>query len=114
MTVNTIVTIVLFVSTLTVFGVGAFFYFRNKSLDDLRKDAYKLFLEIENNPLYYKKGEAKMLWVLKRIRNYLPLWAQAFITDAFLEKTVRQWFKEIKDLLDDGKRNKSAEVNANE
>jgi len=114
MTINTILTTVLIVATVLAFGAAAFFYFRGKTLDDLRKDAYKLFLEIENKPAYYKMGEAKMVWVLKRIRNYLPTWVQSFITDAFLEKMVRKWFKEIKDLLDDGKLNKSAEEDGNE
>ena len=48
-----------------------------------------------------------MKWVLSQARLLLPAWAQVFITDAFLEKVVQGWFNAIKDLLDDGKLNKS-------
>jgi len=109
MTINTIVTIILIIVTLTAFGVLAYFYFRNKSLEDIRADVYQLFLEVEHNPNFTKKGKQKMKWVLSQARSLLPAWAQPLISDAFLEKVVDRWFKAIKDLLDDGKLNKSHE-----
>lgn len=105
MTINTIATIAVIVTLVITLTVGAIFYFRDKSLDDIRADVYQLFLEIEHNPAYYKAGKDKMKWVLARVKNYLPLWVQMFITDAFLEKVVEGWFRAVKDLLDDGKVN---------
>lgn len=114
MTINTIIPIAVILTLVITLTVGAIFYFRDKSLDDIRADVYQLFLEIERNPAYYKTGKDKMKWVLARAKNYLPLWAQVFITDAFLEKVVQGWFDAVKDLLDDGKLNKSLEEkNAN-
>lgn len=107
MTVNTIVTIVLIVVTVLLLGVVTFMYFRAKTLDEIRADVYQKFLEAEHNPNFTKKGKQKMKWVLQQARGYLPGWAQVLITDAFLEKVVQAWFDAVKDLLDDGKLNKS-------
>lgn len=114
MTIYTIVTIVLIVATLFAFGVLAYFYVRDKTLDEIRADVYQKFLEVEHNPNFTKKGKQKMKWVLCQARSLLPAWAQPLISDAFLEKVVNKWFKAIKDLLDDGKLNKSAGENQNE
>ena len=35
----------------------------------------------------------------------LPKWVRLFVSKDRLRKTVDKWFKEIKDLLDDGKLN---------
>lgn len=119
MTINTIVTIVLIVSALAVMAAGVYFYLRDKSLNDIRADVYQKFLEAEHNERL-NTGKKRMKWVLYQARALLPNWAQAFISDAFLEKAVEGWFRAIKDLLDDGKLNKSQtdteaeEVNANE
>lgn len=109
MTINTIVTIVFIVATVAVLAGGIYLYVRDKTLNEIRADVYQLFLEAENNPTYHKNGRQKMKWVLSRARSLLPNWAQIFITDAFLEKVVEGWFRAVKDLLDDGKLNKSAE-----
>lgn len=110
MTTNVIVTIVLITLTLTVFCVGIYFYVRNKTLDEIRTDVYQLFLKAEH--LYTESGEGKqkMKWVISRARALLPKWAQLFITDELLYKVVEGWFGAVKDLLDDGKYNKSTEV----
>lgn len=107
MTINTILAIVVIVATLVLLGVCAYFYFRDKTLNDIRADVYQKFLEAEKNPNFTKKGKQKMKWVLQQARRMLPNWAQVLITDAFLEKVVQAWFNAIKDLLDDGKLNKS-------
>lgn len=107
MTINTILTIILIVAAVAVIGAGVYFYVRNKSLDDIRADVYQLFLEAEHNPTVMASGKQKMKWVLSQARMLLPSWAKIFITDAFLEKVVEGWFQAIKDLLDDGKLNKS-------
>jgi len=38
----------------------------------------------------------------------LPGWLKAFISEESLERLLETWFKEVKDLLDDGKVNGSA------
>lgn len=111
---NTIVTIVLIVIALAVIGAGIYFYVRDKTLDKIRADVYQKFLEAEHNQKL-TTGKKKMTWVLSQARMLLPNWAQVFITDSLLEKVVEGWFRAIKDLLDDGKINKSVvEGKANE
>ena len=107
MTINTILTIVLIVVTLMILGAGLFFYLRDKTLDGVRADVYQLFLKAEHNPEFSESGKQKMKWVLSQARMLLPTWMQIFITDAFLEKVIEGWFRAIKDLLDDGKINRS-------
>lgn len=113
MTINTILTIVLIVVALVIFGAGIFFYLRDKSLADVRAEVYQLFLKAEHNPEFSESGKQKMKWVLSQARMLLPVWLQVFITDAFLEKVVEGWFRAIKDLLDDGKINMSATEDTN-
>lgn len=106
MTINTIAAIVLIVIALAVIGAGIYFYVRDKTLAEIREDVYQKFLEAEHNKRL-TSGKLKMKWVLQQARGLLPAWAQLFITDACLEKVVEGWFKAVKDLLDDGKLNKS-------
>lgn len=107
MTINTIITIILIVFLLVVIGGGIYFYFRDKTLNEIRADVYQKFLEAEHNPNFTKKGKQKMKWVLSQARMLLPKWAQVLISDTFLENVVEAWFQAVKDLLDDGKYNKS-------
>ena len=107
MTINTILAIILIVITLVIISVGFYFYFRDKSLNEIRANVYQLFLIAEHNPEFAKKGKQKMKWVLSRARSLLPVWLQFFISDECLEKIVQGWFDAVKDLLDDGKLNKS-------
>ena len=109
MTINTILTIVVIVSTVVLLGVCAYFYFRDKTLNEIRADVYQLFLKAEHNPAFAESSKQRMKWVLSKARGLLLNWMQGFITDAFLEKVVQAWFDAIKDLLDDGKLNKSEE-----
>lgn len=107
MTFNTIMMIALIVFLAAVFAAGIYFYFRDKTLNDIRADVYQLFLKAEHNPNFTKAGKQKMKWVLSQARKLLPKWAQVLISDAFLENVVEAWFRAVKDLLDDGKYNKS-------
>ena len=107
MTTSTIVTILFVVASLLFIGIGIYFYLRDKSLNDIRADVYQLFLMAEHDPRFTDKPKEKMVWVLKYARNLLPGWAQLIIPDSCLEKVVEGWFRAIKDLLDDGKLNKS-------
>lgn len=107
MTFNTIMMIALILFLVAVFAAGVYFYFRDKTLNDIRADVYQLFLKAEHNPNFTKAGKQKMKWVLSQARKLLPKWAQVLISDAFLENVVEAWFRAVKDLLDDGKYNKS-------
>lgn len=107
MTINTILTIVVIVATVVLLGTFVYLYVRDNTLNEIRADVYKLFLKVENNPAFEKTGKQKMKWVLQQARGLLPNWMQVIITDTFLEKVVQKWFEAVKDLLDDGKMNKS-------
>lgn len=114
MTINTIAAIIIIVFALAIIGVGIYFYVRDKTLNDIRADVYQLFLEAEHNPEFTKKSKQKMKWVLQRARSLLPGWIQFFITDECLEKIVQGWFDAVKDLLDDGKINRSGGADENQ
>ena len=107
MEATTVLTIALIVTAVIFFIVLGISYIRNNSLEKIRADVYQLFLKAEHNPEVMASGKQKMKWVLSRARSLLPGWAQLIITDAFLEKIVEGWFQAVKDLLDDGKLNKS-------
>lgn len=107
MTINTIVTIVLIVIALVAVGAVVYLYIRDKTLEDIRSDVYQLFLEAEHTYQHTESGKQKMSYVIQRARSLLPNWAQFFITEALLEKVVQMWFDAVKDLLDDGKLNRS-------
>ena len=107
MTFNTIMMIVLIIFLLAVFTVGIYFYLRDKTLNDIRADVYQLFLKAEQNPNFTKAGKQKMKWVLSQARMLLPTWAKILISEELLESVIQIWFQAVKDLLDDGKYNKS-------
>lgn len=107
MTINTIITLLAIIFFVIVLGAGLYFYFRDRTLNEIRADVYQKFVEAENNPNFTKKGKQKMKWVLSQARMLLPKWAQVLITEEFLEKVIEGWFQAVKDLLDDGKYNKS-------
>ncbi|MBQ2987369.1 MAG: hypothetical protein IJE23_07805 [Tyzzerella sp.] len=107
MTINTIITILVIIVALVGLGIAAYLYFKQKKLSEIRADVYQLFLEAEHRYTETKQGKQKLKWVVSRARGLLPDWIQIFITEAALEKIIDLWFKAVKDLLDDGKYNKS-------
>lgn len=114
MTINTIAAIIIIVFALAIIGVGIYFYVRDKTLNEIRTDVYQLFLKAEHNPEFTEKGKQKMKWVLQQARSLLPGWLQFLITDECLEKIVQGWFDAVKDLLDDGKINRSGGADENQ
>ena len=100
-----IIAVVLAVSV----GVMIYMYIRDLTLEDIRVGVYKLFLEAEHTYLHTGTGLQKMEYVIQRARSMLPIWAQFFVTEDVLRKVVQMWFDGIKDLLDDGKMNRSVE-----
>ncbi len=109
MTLNTFMIIVLAIVLVAGLVVGTYVYLRDKSLNDIRADVYQLFLEAEHTYTATGEGKQKMKWVISQARSLLPKWAQIIITDELLYKAVECWFRAVKDLLDDGKYNKSTE-----
>lgn len=85
----------------------AFSYFKNRTLEQVREDVYKLILKAEHTYKESSAGKQKMKWVVQQARKLLPGWLQAVISDTALQKLIQVWFDEIKDLLDDGKVNGS-------
>ena len=53
------------------------------------------------------QGKQKLKWVVSQARGLLPKWMQVFVTEEMMMKVIDEWFKGVKDLLDDGKVNGS-------
>lgn len=94
-----------------VFGSALYAYIRNKTLEEIREDVYKLFLEAEHMYTASGSGKQKMKWVVSMARMMLPDWAQVLITEDLLYRVIQGWFTAVKDLLDDGKYNNSVKTN---
>ena len=107
MTMEIILTIVVIAVALLFAGATAYLYFKEKTLNDIRADVYQLFLKAEHTYLESGTGKQKMDYVIQRARSLLPTWAQLFITEDVLRNVVQIWFDAVKDLLDDGKMNRS-------
>jgi hypothetical protein len=103
--------LVLFVLLTVIFVVGivllAVNYVKTKRLEGVRNDVYELFLKAEHIWNESGTGEKRMKWVVQRARSLLPSWLRYIISEEMLGKIIQFWFDGIKDLLDDGKLNKS-------
>lgn len=88
---------------LIVFSTMVVGYFKNKTLEEIRKDVYVLFLKAEHEFTNSKAGKQKLEWVVNKARSMLPSWLQVIITEEAFERIIQIWFDGIKDLLDDGK-----------
>ena len=82
-------------------------YLRMKGLDGIRMDVYRLILRAEHMYKESGAGQKKLEWVVLQARDLLPTWLQLVITKDALMNIVNEWFKGVKDLLDDGKVNGS-------
>lgn len=89
--------------------VMAVTYFKNRTLEDIRADVYQLILKAEHIYEESGSGKQKMKWVVSQARKLLPQWAQALISEDTLINIIQIWFDGVKDLLDDGKMNDSAQ-----
>ena len=90
-----------------VTAVVVYQYAKAKGLDGIRKEVYKLFLHAEHIYKESGQGEKKLKWVVQQARGLLPKWLQVIMSEEVLLKIIDWWFKEVKDLLDDGKVNSS-------
>jgi hypothetical protein len=102
-----VVSVVCVIVAMAVIGITVYMYIRDNTIDGIRDDAYQLFLKAEHMFTESNSGQTKMKWVLSQIRNIMPAWARFFVTEATMEYVVQMWFDAVKDLLDDGKYNKS-------
>lgn len=109
MSTGTIMVIILATLTALVAGIAVWVYIRDKTIDEIRVEVYQLFLKAEHAYKESGTGKQKMRYVVSQARKLLPSWLHYFITDEFLESIVEQWFRAVKDLLDDGKMNGSEE-----
>ena len=88
-------------------------YAKLKGLDGIRAQVYQYMLKAEH--IYYASGQGrqKLKYVVSRARGLLPKWLQVFISDEALINLIEVWFREVKDLLDDGRVNESINAGAN-
>lgn len=87
--------------------VIAFQYAKMKGLEGIREDAYKLILEAEHKFTGDDKNKQKLAYVIQQARGLLPKWLQIIFTEERMKNIINEWYKGVKDLLDDGKVNGS-------
>lgn len=80
---------------------------KQKGLEGIREDVYQLVLKAEHKFNESGQGKQKLAWVVSQARLLLPTWLKWFVTEEMLMKIIDVWFRGVKDLLDDGKINKS-------
>lgn len=114
MNVTTIVAVIVIVVAIIEVGALAYLYLKDRTLDDIREDVYQLILKAEHMYQESGTGKQKMKWVVSNARSLLPKWLQLIISEETLEKLIQIWFDAVKDLLDDGKYNKSTEDTDND
>ena len=95
-----------------VIGLAVCIYLtlRDKTLEEIREEVYQLFLKAEHKFTESGSGKKKMQYVIEQARLLLPNWLEFFITQEFLEMLIEGWFQAVKDLLDDGKMNGTAQT----
>ena len=79
---------------------------QNAGMEKIRGYVYKLFVEAEH-AFKYGENEQKFSYVVQLARSAIPAPFNFFITEKTLRKIIQAWFDLCKDLLDDGKINKS-------
>lgn len=90
-----------------VTAVVVYQYAKAKGLEGIRKEVHELFLHAEHIYKESGQGEQKLKWVVQQARGLLPQWLRIFVTEDAMMKVIDEWFKGVKDLLDDGKVNGS-------
>ena len=87
--------------------VLAYQYAKMRGMDGIQGDVYQLILKAEHVYNESGQGKQKLKWVVSQVRGLLPKWMQVFATEEMMMKVIDEWFKGVKDLLDDGKVNGS-------
>lgn len=91
----TILAIFLFVKAMQTIG-----------MERVRAYVYKLFVVAEHE-FQYGDNTEKFEYVILLAKSAIPTPFNLFITESLLRKVVQAWFDICKDLLDDGRLNKS-------
>ena len=100
--------LILVIAALAVLTVViAYQYAKMKGLEGIRENVYQLILKAEHLYTESGQGEQKLKFVVHQARGLLPKWLQTLLSEDALMKIIDWWFKEVKDLLDDGKVNGS-------
>lgn len=76
-------------------------------VEKVRQVVYQGFVEAENQFKYGENSE-KFEYVVNLAKSAIPTPFNLFITEATLKKVIQLWFDLCKDLLDDGKLNKTS------
>ncbi len=110
MTINMILSIAIMIALVAACVVLVCLYLKDKTKDEIRTDVYQLILKAEEEFLYGQNTQ-KFDYVVQLARSLLPVPLQAIITAPILQtlfkKLIQEIFDEIKDVMDDGKRNRS-------
>lgn len=95
-----------------VFGIIIpLFFVATKKWNKLRTYTYTVIRTAEHTIVGTKLGQERFDFVLDKIYNYLiPSYLQWAVPKSLFNKKLQDWFNDVKDYLDDGKRNKSQEA----
>lgn len=99
--------VVVLVILVAITVVMVYQYAKMRGMDGIRGDVYQLILKAEHIYNESGQGKQKLKWVVSQARGLLPKWLQVFITEEAMMKVIDEWFKGVKDLLDDGRVNGS-------
>lgn len=99
------------IAALVIYGIVR--YVRYKGLEGIRNDVYKLFCVAENEFVYGANSE-KFNYVINQAYALLPPVMRLFISEELLRKFVQALFDSVKDLLDNGKLDKSNKETENQ
>ena len=98
-----IIFLILVVAVVVFLAVKAI---QNIGLEKVRKVVYDGFIKAEHEFLQGENQE-KFDYVVDLAKRSIPMPFSLFITDKLLRQVIQLWFDLIKDLLDDGKLNKT-------
>ena len=100
-----LVAVLLVLAVITI--VITYQYAKMKGFDGIRQDVYQLILKAEHTYNESGQGKQKLKYVVSQARGLLPQWLRIFVTEDAMMKVIDEWYKGVKDLLDDGKVNGS-------
>ena len=106
-----LVVVLLVLAVITI--VITYQYAKMKGFDGIRQDVYQLILKAEHMYNGSSQGKQKLKYVVNQARGLLPKWLRIFVTEDAMMKVIDEWYKGVKDLLDDGKVNGSQEKESN-
>ncbi|OPJ57179.1 hypothetical protein [Alkalithermobacter paradoxus] len=96
-----------FLLIIVIVGYMVYIYKRfgeKVAIKEARELAYKLMLIAEKN---FVNGDEKFAWVVRKFYNMIPEYTKSLFTEKEIESFVQNSYDEIKDILDDGKKNNS-------